>query len=109
MVVRLEAMKSASLPGSMMLRASVWRSSESSGESETTCWKLALMFRCSASISSLSASLVPSAAATTSARRYGALETTRSILRRASPWTISRRLPSESLNILWMWVAVPIG
>ena len=28
---------------------------------------------------------------------------------RASPWTIRRRLPSGSLNILWMWVAVPIG
>src|SRR5262245_21643353 len=28
---------------------------------------------------------------------------------RASPWTIRRRLPSGSLNILWMWVTVPTG
>ena len=45
MVVRLEAMKSASLPGSVMFAASAWRSSESNGESETTCWKLLLMLR----------------------------------------------------------------
>ena len=45
MVVRLEAMKSASLPGSVMFSASVCRSSDSSGESETTCWKFVLMLR----------------------------------------------------------------
>ena len=60
-VERLEAMKSASRPGSVMFIASVCRSSESSGDSETTCWKLVLMFRASASISSRSASLVSSA------------------------------------------------
>ncbi len=63
MVVRLDAMKSASRPGSVMFVASVCRSSESSGESETTCWKLVLMLRASASISSRSASAVSSAAA----------------------------------------------
>ena len=56
MVARLDAMKSASLPGSVMLAASVWRSSDSSGDSETTCWKLLLMLRCSASISRWSSS-----------------------------------------------------
>ena len=50
-------MKSASRPGSVMFIASVCRSSDSSGDSETTCWKLVLMLRCSASISSRSASL----------------------------------------------------
>ena len=57
MVVRLEAMKSASRPGSVMLAASVCRSSDSSGDSDTTCWKFVLMFRSSASISSRSSSL----------------------------------------------------
>ena len=57
-----EAMKSASRPASVMFAASVCRSSESSGESETTCWKFVLMLRASASISRRSASLVPSAA-----------------------------------------------
>jgi hypothetical protein len=37
MVVRLEAMKSASLPGSVMLAESAWRSSDNRGESDTTC------------------------------------------------------------------------
>ena len=55
-VVRLEAMKSARRPGSVMLAASVCRSSESSGDSDTTCWKFVLMFRSSASISRRSAS-----------------------------------------------------
>ena len=45
----------------------------------------------------------------TAARRYGLAATICPIFRRASPWTISRRLPSGSLNILWMWVAVPTG
>ena len=45
----------------------------------------------------------------TAARRYGRVCTMRSSRMRARPWTISRRLPSGSLNILWMWVAVPIG
>ncbi len=53
-------MKSASLPGSEMFRASVWRSSDSSGDSDTTCWKLVLMFRWRASISSLSSSRISS-------------------------------------------------
>ena len=66
-----EAMKSASRPGSVMFIASVCRSSDSSGDSETTCWKFVLMLRASASISSRSASLVSSAAALTRARRYG--------------------------------------
>ena len=47
-------MKSASRPGSVMLAASVCRSSDSSGDSDTTCWKFVLMFRSSASISSRS-------------------------------------------------------
>ena len=51
MVVRLDAMKSASFPGSVMLPASACRSSDSNGDSDTTCWKLLLMLRCSASIS----------------------------------------------------------
>ena len=59
-VDRDEAMKSASRPGSVMFIASVCRSSDSSGESDTTCWKFVLMFRASASISSRSASLVSS-------------------------------------------------
>ena len=50
-----------------------------------------------------------SAATVTAPRRYGRVWTMRSRRMRASPWTISRRLPSGSLNILWMWVAVPIG
>ena len=109
-VVRLEAMKSASLPGSVMFAASACRSSDSSGDSETTCWKLLLMLRCRASISSV----VLLAQHLVSGRRprragTGASATTRSSRIRASPWTISRRLPSGSLNILWMWVAVPIG
>ena len=71
MVARLEAMKSASLPGSVMLAASVCRSSDSSGDSETTCWKLLLMLRCSASISRWSSSRSWSGATVTAARRYG--------------------------------------
>ena len=43
-------------PGSVMLSASVCRSSDSSGDSDTTCWKFVLMLRCSASISRRSAS-----------------------------------------------------
>ena len=107
MVVRLEAMKSASRPGSAMFDASVCRSSDSSGDSDTTCWKFVLMLRSSASISRRSASLTASTAGVTRARRYGRVSVTSSSVRRASPWTISRRLPSGSLNILWMWLAVP--
>ena len=62
-VARLDAMKSASRPGSVMFIASACRSSDSSGDSETTCWKLVLMFRCSASISSRSSSRTVSSAA----------------------------------------------
>ena len=40
----------------------------------------------------------------TAARRNGRVWASRSSRTRASPWTISRRLPSGSLNILWMWV-----
>ena len=68
-VDRDDAMKSARRPGSVMFTASVCRSSDSSGESETTCWKFVLMLRASASISSRSASAVPSTAAVTRARR----------------------------------------
>ena len=99
-VNRLDAMKSASRLGSVMLIASVCRSSESNGDSDTTCRKFVLMFRASASISRRSASLVPSAAALTCARRYGCVATTSFNLIRASPCTIRRRLPSGSLNIL---------
>src|SRR5258706_1032224 len=106
-VVRLDAMKSARRPGSVMFDASVCRSSDSSGESDTTCWKFVLILRASASISNGSASLVPWAAAVTRARRYGSVATSDSRVSRASPWTISRKLPSGSLNILWMCVAVP--
>ena len=70
-VQRLDAMKSASRPGSVMLSASVWRSSESSGDSETTCWKFDLMLRCSASISRRSSSRTSPTARRTAARRYG--------------------------------------
>ena len=67
------------------------------------------MLRASASISSRSASAVPSTAAVTRARRYGCVDTSSFSVSRARPWTISRRLPSGSLNILWMCVAVPTG
>ena len=105
-----DAMKSARRPGSVMLVASVCRSSDSSGDSETTCWKFVLMFRASASISSRSASFVPSTAARdlraeVRLRRHDLVERQRA----ASPCTIRRRLPSGSLNILWMCVAVPTG
>ena len=45
----------------------------------------------------------------TFALRYGLMATTSSSWMRDIPWTMSRRLPSGSLNILWMWVAVPTG
>ena len=64
-----EAMKSARRPGSVMFAASVWRSSESSGDSDTTCWKFVLMFRASASISRRSASSIASTAVVTRPRR----------------------------------------
>ena len=70
-VARLDAMKSASRPGSVMFIASACRSSDSSGDSETTCWKLVLMFRWSASISRRSSSRIVSSAGFTRARRYG--------------------------------------
>ena len=108
-VGRLETMKSASLPGSAMFSASVCRSSDSSGDSDTTCWKFVLMLRCSASISRRSSSRLISSASSTSAIRYGLTSTSRLSGTRTRPWTISRRLPSGSLNILWMCVAVPIA
>ncbi len=102
-----EAMKSARRPASVMFVASVCRSSDRSGDSDTTCWKLVLMLRASASISSRSVSLASSTASCTRARRYGWVATISSSVRRDSPWTIRRKLPSGSLNILWMCVAVP--
>ena len=107
MVDNDEAMKSASRPGSVMFVASVCRSSDRSGDRETTCWKLVLIFRARASISRRSASLVSSVAALTRARTYGCVDITSSSFSRASPWTMSRKLPSGSLNILWICVAVP--
>jgi hypothetical protein len=71
-----EAMKSARRPGSVMLTASVCRSSDNNGDSDTTCWKFVLMLRASASISRRSASLVSSVAAVTRARRYGCVSMT---------------------------------
>ena len=68
-VPRLEAMKSAARPGSVMFDASVCRSSDISGDSETICWKLTLMLRCSASISSRSRSASASGASLTLASR----------------------------------------
>ena len=65
-------MKSASRPGSVMFAASVCRSSESSGDSDTTCWKFVLMFRSSASISSRSSSCSPSTAGVTRAAQIRA-------------------------------------
>ena len=107
MVVRLDAMKSASLPGSVMLPASAWRSSDSSGDRETTCWKLPLTLRCKASMARRSDSRRTSAASRTRARMYGFVASTSSRCRRDCPCTMSRRVPSGSLNILWMWVKVP--
>ncbi len=75
-VVRLDAMKSASRPGSSMFIASVWRSSESRGESDTTAWKFVLMLRCSASISSRSPSDSFSGAVLTTARMKGCVTST---------------------------------
>ncbi len=109
MVLRLDAMKSARRPGSSMLMASVCRSSDSSGDSDTTFWKLLLMLRSSASISRWSSSRCSSAIAVIFARRYGFIETTSSRRMRDRPCTIRRRLPSGSRNILWMCVAVPTG
>ena len=57
-------MKSASRPAPVMLAASAVRSSDSTGESCTTCWKFARTLRCSASISIVSASRVTSGAST---------------------------------------------
>ena len=42
-------------------------------------------------------------------RRYGRDVVTSSRRTRVTPWTMMRRLPSGSLNILWMWLAVPTG
>jgi hypothetical protein len=98
----LDAMKSASRPGSVMFDASVCRSSDSSGDSETTCWKFVLMLRSSASISSRSSSLNASTAGATRPAQIGARF--RDALERQprQPCTIRRRLPSGSLNILWI-------
>ena len=107
MVLRLDAMKSVSRVTSVMLVARALRSSDSTGDSCTTWLKFARMFRSSASISSASDSAGRRSPRATSARRYGRVAITRSSRIRARPWTISRRLPSGSLNILWMWVSVP--
>ena len=108
MVDNDEAMKSASRPGSVMLTASDCKSSDMSGDIETICWKLVLMFRWRASISSRSDSSSTSGASLTAPRRYGRTATSASRRTRASPCTMMRRLPSGSLNILWMWVRVPM-
>ena len=102
-------MKSASRPGSLMVPASVCRSSDSSGDSETTFWKLVLMLRIRASISVRSAVRRASRAGRTRARRYGLVAVISSSDRRLKPWTMRRKLPSGSLNILWIWLAVPTG
>ena len=54
-----------------MFAESVCKSSESSGDNATTCWKLARISRSSASISTLGSSAVISGARLTRARRYG--------------------------------------
>ena len=64
-------MKSARRPGSVMFEASACRSSDINGDSDTICWKFALMLRCSASISRRSSSLRTSGASVTRPRRYG--------------------------------------
>ena len=66
------------------------------------------MLRSSASISRRSSSRNTSVARRMFPRRYGSVVTTSSRCSRARPCTMRRRLPSGSLNILWMWVAVPI-
>ena len=93
-------MKSARRPGSVMFEASACRSSDISGDSDTICWKFALMLRCSASISRRSSSLSTSGASVTRPRRYGRVAVISSRRTRARPWTMMRRLPSGSLNIL---------
>ena len=102
-------MKSASRAGSAMLIASVCRSSDMSGDSDTICWKFALMLRCSASISQ-AIGLVETLARLDDARAQEGLRL-HDLLRRtrARPCTMIRRLPSGSLNILWMCDATPIG
>ena len=108
-VPRPDAMKSARRPGSVMLEASACRSSDISGDSDTICWKFVLMLRCSASISRRSPSFSTSGASLILARKYGRLAVTSSRRTRARPCTMMRRLPSGSLNILWIWLAVPIA
>ena len=58
-------------PGSVMFEASACRSSDISGDSETICWKLVLMLRCSASISRRSSSFRISGASVTRAAQVG--------------------------------------
>ncbi len=106
-VLRLDAMKSARRPASAMFAASVCRSSDSRGDSETTCWKFPLMFRNWASISSRSSSRTTSGTCATRAFRYGWLSISSVSVTRPRPCTMRRRLPSGSLNILWIWLAVP--
>ena len=106
-VPRLDAMKSVTRAGSEILAASATKSSERTGESWTICWNVVRILRWSASISTASASVETSTSSLTSARRYGFSVVTRAIRRRRRPWTIRRRLPSGSLNILWMCVSVP--
>ena len=65
------------------------------------------MFRCRASISIVSAAASTSGSSVTRAFKYGLVPTTSSNRTRATPCTMIRRLPSGSLNILWMWLAVP--
>ena len=109
-VARLDAMKSASRPGSVMFIASTCKSSDSRGDRDTTCWKLVLMFRCRASTTLepiLPRVARPRWPRCAPAGRAGPPSRFRG-WNRDSPCTMSRaRLPSGSLNILWMCVAVP--
>ena len=109
-VVRLEAMKSASLPGSVMLAGERLQVVGQQRRERDDLLEVALdvaLQRVDLEMIFVAQAFV--GAATTAPRRYGRVCTMRSRRTRASPWTISRRLPSGSLNILWMWVAVPIG
>ncbi len=62
-------MKSARRPGSVIVDASVCMSSDSRGDNDTTFWKLVLMLRISASISTRSAGRNASDTCRTRARR----------------------------------------
>ena len=93
-----------------MFAASAVRSSESTGESCTTCWK----FVADVALQRVDLDRVGSRDDLGRLGDFGAqvrlvVATAASSRMRARPCTISRRLPSGSLNILWMWVSVPIA